>query len=285
MDVSRYSFGRALRPFSFCVALVCCGLGVLLAWHQGSEAPFRSLSVILAGLLLQAGVNLINDYSDLQSLPDGPRSVLWRRQIIRNFRYGLACFTICALLAGYLIVMVGWPLFLLCLLGLAGALFYTLEPINYKRRGLGVVLVFWLMGVLMVGGAYLAVTGRWESQVGWLAVPVSLLVSLLLLSNELRDWEADAGQGIRTLTVRWGYRYSCLLYGVLIVLAYLSALIMHLAGWLPMFLPLLPALLAVPALLRLLAADSDQRRALTPVTGRFFTAFGALYMLCTIELY
>lgn len=273
-----FAFVAALRPFSLVVALVSCGLGVRLAAPQSGIEIALAAAVVVSGLLLQCGVNLINDRADLRLLPaDAAGFDDLRRKIERNFNAGLASFAIAtamglgiALYTGPVIVAIG-------LVGLAGAFAYTLEPFNYKRRGLGVAFVFVLMGVLMVQGSYLAITGEFSPGVLAHSLPVSCLISLLLLSNELRDYEKDSAQGMRTLSVAIGFVNSSRLYWVLIVAAYamtgLSIVgeILPPSPWLLLPLPLLPILAR-----HLHAAD---RRPLTPWTGRFLLLFGVGYVL------
>lgn len=283
MDLSKYQFWRALRPFSFTVALVICLTGITSAAVNTVIDPYAAVLVLIAGLLLQAGVNLINDYADRhqvrrETLP-GSAGALALRRIGYNFNAGLLCFLLAAVIGLYLVSRAGLPLLWLALVGIVGALGYTLEPVNYKRRGLGVVLVFWLMGVLMVAGSYFAVSGELSLSVLWQSLPVSVLTSLLLLSNELRDYEADRAAGIHTLTVRIGYAAARRCYVAGVVLAFLSAAALWLAGLLASPWPLLPALLCLRAPLALLQAQPAQRKPLTPLTGRLFLVFGIGYCL------
>ncbi|MCV6588596.1 MAG: prenyltransferase [Marinobacterium sp.] len=277
MDLRKYHFWRALRPFSFTVSLFACLTGIAVASSEGIVEPLRALLVVMAGVLLQAGVNLINDYADLPLLAEqGDIAHQAREQVRRNFQAGLGCFVLAALVAFYLIAQVGLPLLWVCIVGLAGALCYTLEPVNYKARGLGVVLVFWLMGVLMVCGSYMALAGELGQPVLLFAIPFSFLVSLLLLSNELRDYESDLCDGIGTLSVRLGYRWACRLYQLLLLLAWLTALVLD---W-QRFWPLLLVLPLVWTPLQLLDGAVAARRRLTPLTGRLLTAFSMVYCCC-----
>ena len=152
---------------------------------------------------------------------DSKKAEAYHQQIKKNAYIGCVCFALCFVIALYLISATGWPLLVVCLVGIAGALGYTLEPINYKRRGLGVVLVFWLMGVLMISGGAYAASGSWSWQIAMLSIPVSLYTSLLLLSNEIRDYYSDLDQGIFTLTTRLGLASSKRLFVAILAASYL----------------------------------------------------------------
>ncbi|MEH6470246.1 MAG: prenyltransferase [Halopseudomonas sp.] len=283
MDVAVPSFVKALRPFSLVVALVSCGLGVALALLAQQGGSVRAVVIVLAGLLLQGGVNLINDQSDLPLL-QGDQYQRLRTVIRRHTRWGYWCIGLSALVGGLFIVDVGWTLLLLVALGLIGAVGYTTEPIHYKRRGLGVPLVFWLMGVLMIVGAYHAMGAPLSTSIFWLSLPVSMLVALLLLSNELRDWEDDCRDGVQTLTVRLGYQRAARLYLIMLLATYLIALGLWQQGLLLRLWPLLPSLLLLPELLRLLRQPAVQRISLTPKTGRLLLLFGVLFVGCLVNV-
>ena len=275
-DGKSFEFVTALRPFSLVVAVVSCGLGIQLAAPQGGIEIALAVAVMLSGLLLQCGVNLINDRADLAFLqPVTPVLVRVRRQIETNFRFGIACFALAVAIGVGIALHTGIAVLAIGIVGVLGAYAYTQEPFNYKRRGLGVIFVFLLMGVLMVQGAYLAISGEFSLRVFGHSLPLSCLVSLLLLSNELRDFEKDAARGIRTLTVAIGFANAVRLYWSLIAAAYLFTGIAIAAGelvpspWLLLPLPLLP-------LLKRYLVASD-RRPLTPWSGRLLLLFGLGY--------
>lgn len=270
----KYSLLTALRPFSFSVAVITCLVGIVSSTGATPLNLGLAVIVLLAAVVLQAGVNLINDYSDLQWIEDP----LLQKKIRRNFAYGLVCFLLSAALGVYLVTLHGIPLLMLLLLGLVGALGYTLEPVNFKRRGLAVVLVFWLMGVLMVCGTYYVMTGTIIWQIFWQAVPVSLISSLLLLANEIRDWQSDQQQGVTTLTVRLGFQRAMLLFRLVAVSVFVITGLLWLSG----YITTLWWLMALPVLwlmFSMLDADQQQRNRLPPMTGRFFLVFGILYTL------
>lgn len=273
-----FEFWAALRPFSLVVALVSCGLGVRLAEPQDVLHVALAGAVMVTGLLLQCGVNLINDRADLRLLSGSAQEVdSARRHIQSNFRTGLLCFAIAAVIGAAIAVLHETRVLAIGLIGVAGAYAYTQEPFNYKRLGLGVVFVFVLMGVLMMQGAYLAVRSEFALHVVWHSLPVSCLVSLLLLSNELRDYEQDARQGVRTLTVRIGFARAQRLYWALVVAAFALSAVLFWHGELPnvywLLLPI-PLLVVLAHYLR-----SRDRGPLTPWTGRFLLLFGIGYGL------
>ncbi len=282
-DLGKYAFLRALRPFSFPVALVTCLIGILLAAMQRPVNLFEALMVLVGGVLLQAGVNLINDHSDIRLLRQRSGHEVLVEAVRHNFRSGLFCFLLAAAVGFHFVIQQGLGFLLLCVLGLVGALGYTVSPINYKSRGLGVMLVFWLMGVLMIAGSAVALGAPMTLALLLQTLPVSLLVSLLLLSNELRDYESDRRDGLHTLTVRIGYAASVRLYFSLLGAAYLMLVLLLALGLLPGAFWLLPSLALVFKPVRLLRAPADARSALTPATARLLLGFGLLFCVALVD--
>ncbi len=274
----QYRLFEALRPFSLVVAVIACGLGVLLAFQDGAGDPFQAIWVMVGGVLAQAGVNLINDLEDIPLLSGAAR----RRRVLhgrirRNAAAGYACFIAAAAIGAIFILQIGLPLLLLVILGAFGAIAYNVEPFNFKRRGLAIVLVFFLMGVLMVQGAYFVLAGHGSLRVLLDSIPVSFMVSLLLLSNELRDYEHDKRHGMKTLTVRIGFSRGKGLYWIIVAMAYLFSACLYAIGSLPNPFWLLAPLPILWPISRLL--DARDRKQLTPMTGRLFFAFGLAFML------
>ncbi|MCG5498741.1 prenyltransferase [Ectothiorhodospira variabilis] len=283
-----YDFIRAMRPFTFSVAIAACGLGTVLALHQGYGSIWLALLIIGAGILLQAAVNLINDHADLPLLEEQAREVGAAHQeqyraaisaIRRNFRWGMTFLGFAFLIGLGLVWVQGWLLLVLIIVGLLGAYFYSGEPVHYKRRGLGVILVFWLMGVLLVGGSAVAMGAPLTVDVLLISIPFSLLTSLVLLGNELRDHAEDERHGLRTLTVRIGEWRARQLFGLMLGAVYASSLLLWWGGLLPWAWHLALSLpLAWPPLRAAWQAGAD-RSQLPQQTGRLFAGFGLLFLM------
>ena len=279
----KYRFIRALRPFSFSVALMTCGLGVTLAYQSGEGHLLRSVLVMIAGVLLQAATNLFNDYADL---------TFWQRQtttlakdvmhqIRLNAMSAMAMAIVACLIGLYLVSHSGWQLLLVGLLGVAGGYFYTAEPINLKERGLGLVAVFVFTGLLMVEGAYMAVSGDWSFRALLLAMPLSILSSLVLLANELRDVEDDSRRHIKTFTVRFGFNVGRLLYLILFLALFAVVVWLAVSGYIHQPIWLLPSAVCLFWPLRLLFSGQKELSRLPPMTGRVFMVFG-LGLMCAV---
>jgi 1,4-dihydroxy-2-naphthoate octaprenyltransferase len=276
---------KALRPPSLVIALASCGLGAALAWRDGLGDTLATVLVLAAGVVLQAGVNLVNDFFEFKSRRvDDKISHLGmfgpERQLVEWFIFltGLAGFAAVVPAGLYLAWRSGWPFAALGAAGLVGGYAYTGEPLNYKRRGLGVPLVFFLMGVLLVAGSYYAVARTLSARIVLVSLPVSALVSLILLANELRDFEPDGRHGIRTLTVRIGYPASSVLYLSLLASAYLGSGALGIAGLVPhAWLVCAAAPFAVPPTM-MVFRPHERRQGIIPRVMLHHLVFGGLYI-------
>ncbi|UZE94977.1 prenyltransferase [Alkalimarinus alittae] len=271
----KYRLSKALRPFSLPVALITCSLGIVAGHTLQPINPLSTILVLIAGILLQAGVNLINDHADIKNpITLALLSPTDTSRIIYNYKLGWLCFIICAVIGLYLTYQTSLFLLALAFIGGLGALFYTTEPIHYKRRGLGVVLVFFLMGVFMVYGACFAVTGQHYTEAISISIPVSFLTSALLLANELRDYTSDRKEGLKTLTVRLGLKTGKILYWVLIFFSFVSLLLIDSDQ------PTWAAILIfIPAFMLSIVAThttvtKPDLQGLPPTTGRLYLVFG-----------
>ncbi len=275
---SQYNFWGALRVFSLAVALVSCGLGIRLGWDMANPQYALAVLLLLGGVLAQAGMNLINDTEDLSSAYANRLSEAAKKRIARNQKLGWIAFALAAAIGMYLVSLRGWPLFGIFLVSALLALSYNAGPLNFKHNGIAIVQVFLLMGLIMVEASYFTMTAQFSSKVLWLSLPVSLLISLLLLSNEIRDYEHDLNDQSHTLSVRIGLPAAQKLYWGIVITALILTTLYAYTGWLnaSRLIWLAPALLMLPVLKKhLYVAD---RHRLTPLSGRFFLVFGVAYL-------
>ncbi len=279
----------ASRPQTLPAALgpVLVGLGVGLA--QGAFDVIAAVACVAVALLLQIAANLSNDLFDHRSGADSTDRVGPTRAAAsgllseRELAIGTAVVLLLAACCGLLLVAIGGPVMLvLGALAIVAAVAYTGGPFPYGYRGLGEVAVFCFFGVVAVAGTAYLQTGTWSTLGFGASIPVGLLVTAILVVNNLRDIGPDTRAGKRTLAVMFGERFARWEYLAMMVIAYLVPVAMLLTGSAryPALLPLLCLPMAVP-LLRVVFADGDPRR-LNPVlkgTARLQLVFATLFAL------
>ena len=277
----------ASRPATLPAATVPVLVGAAAAVSDGAALrPAVLAATLLSALLIQVGTNFANDYSDFVRGADhagrlGPVRVTQSGLLTQGaVRRGIvAAFGLAALLGGYLAWVGGWPIVAIGVLSIVAGLAYTGGPWPFGYHGLGDVFVFVFFGLVAVTGTAYLQAGRWSATALAAAVPVGLLVTNILVVNNLRDRPTDAGAGKRTLAVRLGDRATRRQYALLTALAYLAAL--PLAAGAPRrawaLLPWLTLPLAVALVRQVLGGLAGRAlNATLARTGRLLLVFGVL---------
>lgn len=230
------------RPFTLTATLSPLLVGTAVAAYEGTFQPVNFLLALLAGLCLQIGTNYFNEYFDYRYGLDsseslGASTVIFRGEMTARqvFGGGLACFALAILLSLVLIYLVGPAIILFGLVGMAIAYFYSARPFTLARRGLGDIMVYLAMGLLMTWGAYYVQIQRWS----WLAfvasVPVGFLVTAILNMNNVRDYQEDRQVRKLTLPVRFGQTFGVWYHTCLLIGSYLAVTVFVLLRWLPVY--------------------------------------------------
>jgi len=230
----------AIRPKTLPAAASTVIVGTALAWRDGGFAAGPALAALAIAFLLQIGSNLANDVYDDERGADtaarlGPTRVtqsglLSRRQV----KTGMAVVFAIALALGVYLTFVRGPLVLVIgVASIVSAIGYTGGPYPLGYHGLGEVFVFIFFGLVAVVGTYWLQTGETAPAAWLMAVPLGLLITAILVVNNLRDIEQDRVAGKHTVTVRIGVRATRLEYAACVAGAYLTVAIGAAVGLLP----------------------------------------------------
>ncbi len=275
--------GARLRTLPAAVVPVLVGT----AAARGVDGPliaWRALAAGVVALALQIATNFANDYSDGIRGTDDPgarvgpvRLVGWGIKPPKAVKFAaLGCFAVAGLVGLALASAVGWELIVVGAASMAAGWFYTGGSKPYGYLGLGEVFVFVFFGVVAtVGSTYVQV-----EQITGLSllasVPVGLLATALLVTNNLRDIPGDTVAGKQTLAVRLGDHRTRHVYVGMVVLAFL--LLVPISASRPAVIgAAVAAVLAVPPIRSVLGGARGP--ALIPVlvaTGKVQLVFGLL---------
>jgi 1,4-dihydroxy-2-naphthoate octaprenyltransferase len=125
----------AARPFTLPASVVPILVGSALAFRHDEASLLRFVLALLGSLLVQAGVNFVDEYSD-HDRPAGahkhlaPYKVLARGELTpRAVRAGtIVVFGVATLIGIYFIAVAGWVILAVCLASVAVAYFYAGGP-------------------------------------------------------------------------------------------------------------------------------------------------------------
>jgi 1,4-dihydroxy-2-naphthoate octaprenyltransferase len=231
------------RPQFLLLPVVLSFLGTTMAWFEGFFNAGYAVLAFIGLLLAHISVNVLNDYYDFLSgvdlrtkrtpfsggsgiLPAGlmkPKQAFW---------FGMTCFLINIPIGIYFVVVSGWALLPLLLVGAFCIVLYT--PMILKKHwpewspGLG-------LGTLPVLGAYFVQTGHYSIPALIAAIPSGILVHNLLLLNEFPDAEADKLASKKTLPLTIGPKYAGVIYSSLLIFMYVWIAGWAIAGIMPLF--------------------------------------------------
>ena len=235
-------FGSMRIPF-LVLPPTCVILGVAAAIYAGSTINIFHLILIFIGAVsAHISVNALNEYDDFRTgldlktiqtpfsggskaIPENPEKA-YHALIV-----GMVTLAVTILIGFYFIDIRGWMLLPIGLFGVLIVVAYTKwitqSPILcLLAPGLG-------FGHLMVMGTSFVFTGVYS----WTAFIISMvpffLVSNLLLLNQFPDIDADREIGRKHLPIAVGIKTSVIIYGLFLVLTYVSIIFGWVLGLLP----------------------------------------------------
>ena len=228
--------GARVRTLPAAVVPVLVGT----AAARGVDGPlvvWRAVAAAVVALALQIGTNYANDYSDGVRGTDDPgarvgpvRLVGWGvKPPAAVKRAALASFALAGVVGSALAVAVGWELVGVGVACIAAGWFYTGGSNPYGYLGLGEAFVFVFFGVVATVGSTYVQVERITAHSLLASVPVGLLATALLVTNNLRDIPGDRVVGKRTLAVRLGDHRTRILYQVMVAAAFVLVLPIALA--------------------------------------------------------
>jgi 1,4-dihydroxy-2-naphthoate octaprenyltransferase len=245
----------AARPATLWAAAAPVAVGAGLAWGEGVFRVDAFLVALAAAILINIGANFANDASDARRGADGPERLGPTRAVAsglispRAMWTGVAVVFALASAGGiYLTTIAGWPVLAIGTAALAAALAYTGGPRPYGYLGLGEAAVFVFFGLAATVGSRFVHDGTAPAAAWLLAVPVGLMVTAILVANNVRDVDTDRAAGKRTLAVILGRQGGRRLYAAMVGGAFLALALETAFGAVPRlcWLGLLAAPPAVP---------------------------------------
>jgi 1,4-dihydroxy-2-naphthoate octaprenyltransferase len=236
------AWGLAIRPRTLPAAAAGVVMGSALAWRDGFFRMDAALACLFAALLLQIGSNLANDVFDFERGTDTPERLGPTRVTQAGLltpvqvKFGMGVvFAVAALLGLYLAWLGGWPIILIGIAAIISAIAYTGGPFPLGYYGLGDIFVFIFFGLAAVAGTYYVQAGFVSTAAWWMTIPPGLIITAILVVNNLRDLENDRKGGKHTLAVRLGERATKIQYLICMAVAYLILPFVAWMGIVPWF--------------------------------------------------
>jgi 1,4-dihydroxy-2-naphthoate polyprenyltransferase len=282
----------AARPRTLPAAVAPVLVGTTAAVYATNGDDFRVgafLAALLGSIFIQIGTNLANDYSDARRGADavdrlGPVRVT-ASGLVAPQRVLVATWVAYAIVlacGAYLTAVAGPVIAVLAVVSIAAGVLYTGGPRPYGYEGLGEVFVFLFFGLVAVNGSYYVQLERLDGLPFGLSVCVGLLVSAILVVNNVRDIDTDRRVGKRTLAVRLGRERTRNFYAALLIVAILGLPVVLLVwngpGWALLGLLVAPLALRLNVIVRT-RTDGPALNGALAGTGMLVGAFSILVSL------
>ncbi len=285
---SFHAWVLAARPATLTAAFAPVAVGTACAWRVGGLRWDAGLAALLGAFLIQIATNFANDMFDFQKGADteerlGPvRAAQAGLLTVGQLRNGIVVAFALALVTGVYLTWIAGPVVVVVgLASMAAGLAYTGGPFPLAYNGLGDVFVMVFFGFVAVCGTAF-VQASFVPDIAWLAsIPIGALATGILVVNNVRDFEGDAAAGKTTLVVRFGRQAGVREYGLLLLAAYITPVVILALGWASAWvcLPLVTMLWA-RGLLR--SVSNDRGAVLNETlawTAKLLSLFGILFAI------
>ena len=231
----------AIRPKTLPAALSSVIVACTLTWHDGVFRPGPALAAMAVALLLQIGSNLANDVFDYERGVDteerkGPLRVTQAGLLApAQVKLGMKFVFLAALFVWlYLAWASSWHMLWVGLLAILAALSYTGGPFPFGAYGFGDPFAFLFFGPVAVAGTYFVQALQISAAAWWMSLPIGLIITSILVVNNLRDIATDSAAGRKTLAVRFGATWARREYLGCLLLAYVLVPLLIWSGILPL---------------------------------------------------
>jgi 1,4-dihydroxy-2-naphthoate polyprenyltransferase len=224
-------FVRLVRVPTLAATAAPIMVGGALGLDSGTFSVLSWLDILLVALLMQVATNALNEYGDYRHAVDTAPSAGFAGIIVSGeVRAGevlstaAAGYALAFVLGTALVLERGVTLLVLGTLAILAGVLYSEGPLPVSSTPFGEVLVGVVMGPVEVVSANLAASGSASDLALVYSVPVGLMVTTILLANNLRDIEKDREHGRRTIAVLVGRRPGSILLLFLVSAAFLWTL-------------------------------------------------------------
>ena len=166
-------------------------------------------------------------------------------------------------------------------ISILSGLAYTAGPYPLAYLGLGDIFVTAFFGPVAVLGTYFVQAGSIPDSVFLASIPPGLLITMILVVNNLRDRHTDAKVQKNTLAVRFGAKAARIEYTLLALATYLCLGIAIVQGDLPReaFLSFMSAPIAILECHKIWTRDGHDLNASLGSTARLGLLYAILFTL------
>lgn len=195
--------------------------------YSGNINFFLALILLIISVAMQSAVNVLNDYFDFKkgtdSLENSSEDAFDAVLVYHNINpktvliYAIALLVVAGALGIYLVIITGWPLLVIGILGALAVVLYSAgrTPISYLPIGEFVSGI--VMGGLITLASCYVLSGILDLRVLLISLPCIVGIGMILFTNNTCDIEKDILAHRKTLSVVLGRQTAMRTYRATIV--------------------------------------------------------------------
>ena len=195
--------------------------------YSGNINFFLALILLIISVAMQSAVNVLNDYFDFKkgtdSLENSSEDAFDAVLVYHNINpktvliYAIALLVVAGALGIYLVIITGWPLLVIGILGALAVVLYSAgrTPISYLPIGEFVSGI--VMGGLITLASCYVLSGILDIRVLLISLPCIVGIGMILFTNNTCDIEKDILAHRKTLSVVLGRQTAMRTYRATIV--------------------------------------------------------------------
>ena len=195
--------------------------------YSGNINFFLALILLIISVAMQSAVNVLNDYFDFKkgtdSLENSSEDAFDAVLVYHNINpktvliYAIALLVVAGALGIYLVIITGWPLLVIGILGALAVVLYSAgrTPISYLPIGEFVSGI--VMGGLITLASCYVLSGILDLRVLLISLPCIVGIGMILFTNNTCDIEKDILAHRKTLSVVLGRQTAMRRYRATIV--------------------------------------------------------------------
>jgi len=235
----RFTWLHLFRPMTLTGTITPALVGTALAAQNGHIRLDLFFAYLMAVLLIQATTNMLNDYFDFKHGQDQEKWISLDEPGYGNGPHyhsipfaAAAMILMAALIGVWLAAQSSYWIILVGALGIIFGYFYSAGPYPLSSLGLGELVAAVFLGFVSTSLPYVIQGHPFDSHIFIVALTFALLISSLILTNNIRDMAKDLPFR-RTIAIRIGrIKASRLLFGLLLFV-YIWMFVLMIIGAIP----------------------------------------------------
>lgn len=245
------------------------------------------MSILIAMICIQSGTNMFNDYADYKRNADtdersDEKALASGEMSLKKLRYWMVGTFGLAIVIGVLVAATSsWWILSVAAVGALVLYAYSSGPYPICYTPFGEIIAGITMGIGITATVEFLNVGTFSWSFIGHAIPTAIFVGLLLLSNNLGDWQEDLVNGRKTLPIILGAKHATSLWLIGAIMMLVITVVFVVNGTYPVA-GIILTILAFPYQGVRKYMNIEKKRTAKPVLMKLTTVLGIRYHLAMV---